>query len=147
MMIRRTVWHKDSMPLVPPLYRPIFTVFLPFVDGMMILFAIGALFVGSGVVRTFTVEWFPYAWAGLIGAGAILASIGIIFQLDHTELAGKFFLSLAMFVYAVLLAIDAFQRNPPTILSIIPVLLVLGGLVLRMVYILVVIGRREAAHE
>lgn len=145
--MRRTVWDKDSMPLVPPLYRPIFTVFLPFVDAMMLAFAFGAAIVGSGVVRSFTLPWFPYAWSALIATGAILATIGLVFQLDHTELIGKFGLSLAMLIYAVLLTIDAFQRNPPTILSVIPVLLVLGGLVLRMVYILVVIARREAAHE
>lgn len=144
-MTVKTVWSHDALPLVPPLYRSIYRVFLPFVDGMMILFSIGALIVGSGVVRSFTLPWFPFAWAGLMGTGAILAAVGLILMRDHLELVGKFCLVLALLVYAALLTWDAFTRNPSTILSVIPVIILAAGLALRTVNVLLVIARKEAA--
>lgn len=145
-MTLKTVWSENALALVPPMYRSIYRVLLPFVDGMMILFSIGALIVGSGVVRSFTVPWFPFAWAGLMGAGAILASVGLVFMLDHIELAGKFCLVLALLIYAGLLSWDAYTRNPSTILSVIPVIIVTAGLALRTINVLLVIARKEAAR-
>lgn len=146
-MTVKTVWSEDALPLVPPMYRPIYTVLLPVIDTLLIAFGIGAAVVGSGVVETFTVPAIPFIWAAVMLAGALTASYGLVFMLDRVEVLGKYAVVLALVFYVLLLMWDAFTRNPSTILSAIVVLMVIAGLSLRIVNTLVRIGQREAAHD
>lgn len=143
----KTIWSHDALPLVPPMYRPIYTVLLPIIDALLIAFGVGAAIVGSGVVQSFTIEFLPVIWAFVMLAGAVTASVGLVFMLDQVEVLGKYAIIVALVFYALLLAWDAFTRNPSTILSVFVVLMVIAGLTLRVVNQLVRIGERAAVHD
>jgi hypothetical protein len=140
----KTVWSKDALPLVPKRFRPIFTVFLPIVNGCLLAFAMIALFVGSKVVEDFTLDWFPRAWAGEIALGAVLASLGLVFCLDWIELVGKGLLILGLSSYAYLLGVNVDDGAASSGLSITLVVLADAFLLIRVVDIIGEIGRKEA---
>lgn len=140
----KTIWSKDSLPLVPKRFRPIFTVFLPIVNGCLLAFATLALFVGSKVVEDFTLHWFPRAWAGDIVLGAVLASFGLIFCFDWVELIGKGLLVIGLTVYAALLVVNITDGSTSSGLSVTLVILADAFLLVRVFDIIEQIGRKEA---
>lgn len=140
----KTIWSEGSLPLVPKRFRPIFTVFLPVVNGCLLTFALLALFVGSRVVEDFTLHWFPRAWAGDITLGAVLASVGLVFCLDWIELVGKGLLIIGLSTYAYLLGVNVDDGSVSSGLTITLVVLADAFLLIRVVDIIGEIGRKEA---
>ena len=140
----KTVWSEGSLPLVPKRFRPIFTVFLPIVNGCLLAFAVIALLVGSKVVEDFTLHWFPRAWAGDIALSAILASLGLIFCLDWVELIGKGLLIIGLTVYAALLVVNVTDGSASSGLSVTLVVLADAFLLVRVFDIIEQIGVKEA---
>jgi hypothetical protein len=140
----RTVWSDGSLPLVPARFRPIYTVFLPLVDLHLLAFAAIAVLVGSQVVEDFTLAWFPYAWAATMGLGAVLASIGLVFMRDWTELVGKGVLVIGFIVYGVVLGFYVNSGSLSSLLTITLVDLAVIGLLIRIGDLVGEIGRKEA---
>lgn len=140
----RTIWSKDALPLVPARFKPIYRVFLPIVDLHLLGFAAVAVFVGSQVVADFTLQWFPFVWAASMGLGAILASIGLVFERDWTELVGKGILVIGFIVYGVVLGFYVDSGSLSSLLTIILVDLAVIGLLLRIGDLVGEIGRKEA---
>lgn len=140
----RTIWSKDALPLVPARFKPIYTVFLPIVDLHLLAFTAVAVLVGSQIVADFTLQWFPFAWAATMGLGAVLASIGLVFCRDWTELVGKGVLIVGFIVYGVVLAFYVDSGSSSSLLTIILVDLAVIGLILRIGDLIGEIGRKEA---
>lgn len=140
----KTIWSHDAMPLVPPRFRPIYQVFLPIVDLHLLVFAAVAVFVGSQVVEDFTLQWFPYAWAATMGLGAVLATIGLVFCRDWTELVGKGVLIIGFIVYGIVLGFYVDSGSLSSLLTITLVDLAVIGLLIRCVDLVSTIGRKEA---
>jgi len=140
----KTIWSEGSLPLVPKRFRPIYTVFLPIVDLHLLAFAGVAVLVGSQVVEDFTLSWFPYAWAATMGIGAVLASIGLVFMRDWTELVGKGVLVIGFIVYGIVMGFYVDSGSLSSLLTIILVDLAVIGLLIRIGDLIGEIGRKEA---
>lgn len=143
----RTIWSKDALPLVPPHFRPIYRVLLPIVDVEFLAFSVIAVFVGSRVVSDFTLHWFPFAWAGLMGLGAVLASIGLVFELDWTEFVGKSALIAGFVIYILILTAYVGTGSSSSLLTITLNCLCVTGLAARLADIVVRRGRKDADRE
>jgi hypothetical protein len=88
-LLDKTVWAKDSLPGVQSRFRGIYTVVLPLMDVLLILFGLYGLVFGSKVVTSFTLPWFSPIWAACILVCAAVAGVGLIWHKDVLEITAK----------------------------------------------------------
>ena len=105
-LLSRTIWAKDSLPGVQSRFRGIYTVVLPLMDALLIVFGLYGLVFGSKVVTSFTLPWFSPIWAACILVAALTAGAGLIWQKDRLEITAKAGLLVLFGVYGFLLVLQ-----------------------------------------
>lgn len=105
----KTIWAPDSLPGVQSRFRGIYTIVLPIMDGLLILFGLYGLIYGSKVVTSFTLPWFNPIWAACIAVCALLAGIGLVWHKDRLEITAKAGLLVLFCVYGFLLVLQVVQ--------------------------------------
>lgn len=146
--LKHTIWSKGALPLVPKEYRPLYQVLLPIVDAGLLAFSFFAVVVGSGVVDDFAAfPWIPLTWAGVLILGAVLAPIGLVFELDATELLGKGLLILGLTFYSVTLIFYIISGSDSSTLPFILSLLWAIALSFRGAQLIDQMGRKDAVKK
>jgi hypothetical protein len=102
-LLSKTVWAPDSLPGVQSRFRGIYTVFLPLVDALLIIFGVYGFIYGSRVVESFTLPWFGPLWSACIAVAALIAAFGLIRQRDGVEIGAKVALVVLFLFYGYLL--------------------------------------------
>jgi hypothetical protein len=108
-LLSKTIWAKDSLPGVQSRFRGIYTIVLPIMDALLILFGVYGLVFGSKVVTSFTLPWFSPIWAACILVCAMVAGIGLIWHKDRLEITAKAGLLVLFGVYGFLLVLQVVQ--------------------------------------
>jgi hypothetical protein len=108
-LLSRTIWAKDSLPGVQSRFRGIYTILLPLMDVLLILFGLYGFMVGSKVVTSFTLPWFSPVWAACILIAALVAGIGLVLQKDRLEITAKAALLVLFGIYGFLLVLQVVQ--------------------------------------
>jgi hypothetical protein len=127
-LLSKTVWAPDSLPGVQSRFRGIYTLFLPLVDALLIIFGVYGFFYGSRVVESFTLPWFGPVWSICIAVAALVAAFGLIGQKDGVEIGAKVALVALFLVYGYLLTREVVHGGMNAGLTI--VLLCLGILIM-----------------
>lgn len=140
----KTVWSHDALPLVPARYQALYTVLMPVVDFLLLVFSGCAIFVGSKVVADFTLHFIPVVWALVFALGSILATIGTIFLRDYVTIVGEMITGSALVFYAFILSIYVVNGSPSSMLSIMLALIAVMGLGVHWRDTITQIGRKEA---
>jgi hypothetical protein len=105
-LLARTIWDRDSLPDVQKRFRGVFTIVLPLMDVLLVIFGLYGLVFGSKVVTSFTLPWFSPVWAACILVCALSAGIGLIFHRDQMEITAKAGLLVLFAIYGFLLTLQ-----------------------------------------
>lgn len=146
-ILSKTIWAPDSLPMVQKRFRPIFTVYLPLVDGLFILLGVFGLVIGSKVIQDFTLPWYNTFWSFLIGTAALCALLGLAFEWLWVEMIGKLVLVVSMVTYGLLLGLNVASGAPNSALTITLTCIVVLTPVFRIFDLVGLIGKSEAAHD
>jgi hypothetical protein len=144
-ILSATIWNPTSLPLVQKRFRPIFTVYLPLVDGFFILLGIFGLWIGSKVIQDFTLPWYNTFWSFLIGTAALCALLGLLFEWLWVEMLGKLILVVSLASYGLLLGLNVATGAYNSALTITLTLIVILTPAFRIGDLVGQIAKREGA--
>lgn len=103
----RTVWSKDALDDIPTRYRPLVKWAYPLIYGIN-LAVVGVYGFITGGTQTMR-DAYPYPGASLlcaaIGVSALVALIGVVFQLQQLERTGDGLLVAGTVTYLLLLVL------------------------------------------
>jgi hypothetical protein len=142
--VPKTIWSHDSIPLVPPRFRSLYTRLLPAIDFGVVIFGLAALALGSRIVGDFTIPIFLPLWAIMIAVGAFVSLLGLIVLHARLELAGITAATLGLVVYAGLTVLYIMAGSVTSILTLILVVVRIMFYLWRFVDLLGVVQREEA---
>jgi hypothetical protein len=142
-ILSATIWNPDSLPMVQKRFRPLFTVFLPAVDGLLILFGVFGLVIGSKVIQDFTLPWYNTFWSFLILSAALCALLGLLYKWLWVEMIGKLILVVSLAIYGLLLGVNVVNGTPYSALTIVLTVIVVGIAAVRIWDLVGQIARRE----
>lgn len=140
----KTVWSKNSMPLVPSRFRSIYTILLPIIDVGLVVFGLSSMLLGSKIVGDFTIPIFLPLWASLLLFGGLLAFLGLVFLRQKVELVGQSAAIVGLVVYAGLTILYIVGGTATAVLTLVLVAIRIAASLWRFFDLLGDLQREEA---
>lgn len=107
-LIDRTIWSPNLLQEVPPRFRTIYTVLLPFKYTVLFVFGIlSSLSRVDGAIARLTTGAYSDLWPPALATASLLALLGLAFRRWVLELWATSFVLALLLVYPIALAASA----------------------------------------